>query len=753
MKRRIKNTNKFGRVFEFFKTLDYRHYICGGITVLFVLLCGEFPNALGRVLESIRDFCVSIAYFFCEPINELLGWLSGGEYGFNHGIVPTVNEYPKIPFFGSSSSVVSAPLPAEWTTFKQEWSRYWRAFANWNNFRAYLLCVVSVVFTLGTVLFYAATLLFLLWLWLKRFLKKQPKVEFDEHGKALNANKDSKALKRHRAFTFRIYQPFKRWVTDFFAFIRENGFWWKIWLGIWAYYFNVFTIILEFVAFLLYFLVSFDYQSLYRQVYKLSFDLATPFFYIPVWAWVVLALFFLNRYFKKLADVRLQHYINYDRGFGSSRSLFTIICATVGAGKTTMLVHMGLLDRLNHRDRAFEDMLKNDLKFPNFPWINLEKSLVRAIDSGIVRDLKTTRDFIDRHEAYFNAHPKKRNCFGYDYTHYGFTYNDGLKVLTVWDVVKSYAQQYFIYLMETSMLANFGVRLDDIKEDLGHFPLWNSDFLSRDPRLMDAYSRHCKILDFNALRIGMKMTSDNAFVYNFEFGTILITEIGKELMNDKELRDMGIKFIAVGANQKNDGTINEIKLIRHSATVDGFPYVVIRADEQRPESLGANVRDLFEIVHIRERGDIELALPFFSLYELFYASVLNKFAQIYYQYRFIRSDNTLPMHLLKGFVAKVEHYYERTYNRYGYRVLKGEIERGTQDGVMKDFKYYLITKIIYARRFATDCYSGYFDERIAACTVGLAGLPEYKTEKATFEEMQMQNSYMVNNLLDGINED
>lgn len=732
------------KIKEYLLRIDYRHFLCVGLTIGTLFFWLYFPNALGRLLEGFRDIGTSFAYFLMETVNNTSKWFLGGLFHIDHGIVATVNELPQ--YSGTTS------LPLEWEIFVEKWNAYWTAWANWDNVRLYFLYILLYTPMVAQILTNVFVLIWLLRYWLKRWLKSQPDVEFDEHGKAVNAAQDSIKLQKFREFTFKWYLPVKYWIKAFFGFLKLNDFWWKIWLGLWAFYFNGFAIALELISFLLYWLSAFDFEGIYRQVYKLALDLSTL-LKVPSFTWIILGVFAFLVICKRTGDERLEHWVNYDRGFGNTRSLFTIICATVGAGKTTTLVQMGLLDCLNHRDRAFEDMLKNDLKFPNFPWINLEKSIQRAIENGLIKNLKTTRDFIHKRYEYFEKNPSCRRCFGYDYQHYGYTYNDGLKVSNVWQVIESYAQQYFIYISKTCMLANFGVRLDDIKKDLGHFPIWNSDLLNRNPELMSAYSRHCKILDFNALRIGMKMVTNNDYVYNFEFGTILITEIGKELMNDKELREMGIKFIALDANQRNDGTINEIKLIRHSATVDGFPYVVIRADEQRPESLGANLRDLFEIVHIRERSERKCALPCFALVDLIYAAIFNKFAQVYYQYRFQRSDNTLVMHLLKSFTAWTEHTYMRACNRYGYRVIKGELERGTQDGNLTEFKYYLIDKIIYARRFATDCYSGYFEERIAECTVGLDSLPEYKTEKATFAEMQQQNSYMVKNLLEGINKE
>ena len=50
-----------------------------------------------------------------------------------------------------------------------------------------------------------------------------------------------------------------------------------------------------------------------------------------------------------------------------------------------------------------------------------------------------------------------------------------------------------------------------------------------------------------------------------------ITEIGKERKNMLELKEL--KKREEATNQKNDGFNDWLKMIRHSATVDNFPFV------------------------------------------------------------------------------------------------------------------------------------------------------------------------------------
>ena len=226
----------------------------------------------------------------------------------------------------------------------------------------------------------------------------------------------------------------------------------------------------------------------------------------------------------------------------------------------------------------------------------------------------------------------------------------------------------------------------------------------------------------------------------------MATEIGKERGNAIENIDKKKKDET--ANPKNDLFNSWLKMVRHSATVDKFPFVRVITDEQRPESWGADCRNLCDIVYIKESGDTKLAMPFFSLAELLYEIIFNKFVDLYYSYRFSRSDNTLAMYFLKNFTAKIQRYYTNIYNRFGYCALRVQVESGTQDGQISETNYYLAHKKIYSNRFSTDCFSDYFQSKALRSPVGINDLREYATEKATLEELNEQNSYFIQDLND-----
>ena len=190
-------------------------------------------------------------------------------------------------------------------------------------------------------------------------------------------------------------------------------------------------------------------------------------------------------------------------------------------------------------------------------------------------------------------------------------------------------------------------------------------------------------------------------------------------------------------------------MCRHSATVDNFPFIKVFTDEQRPESWGADARDLCDIINVISSGDMRLALPFYTIEEMISEWVFNRFMRLYEDFRFRRGDNTLLVHILKNVSAWLWRRNLRFYNRFGYCTLRIEKERGTMDGKTENKKYYLMNTKIYAQRFSTDCFSDYFNELAQKSHLGIADYLEYATEKANVSELKEQNSYFINALYGG----
>lgn len=719
----------------------YMHYICIVITLGF-LACAvfAFKDAFVRVKESFVDLWLSIKYYFNEIFN------------FAENVDTTINNFSSVPFkpiFG---------LPQSWEEFQVLWSRYWHTWATSENFKAYFVYLSILLSNIAKILLLVvAPLVLVLIIFFKIYMSRQNN----------DYNKDSKPLKMFKWLELKIYSPIKNWCIRFIAFVKSNNNYVKLWLFIWAYNFNLITIVIEFLAFYFYFVMSFDFKGIYIQFAKLFCDLSVMFAFVPVVIWVVVAFVVLYKICKKIGYARLNHFENKDCGFINERPIVALFCGTMGKKKTTTITDATLSQEKMFRDKAFEKLLENDMKFPYFPWVNLENSIKQAMDMHIIYNLATCRKYVEQLKNCFytsleydkfchksiKRHLKKRFnltydnlIFDYDFVNFGLEYDDKLQVVDVWQVIENYSQLYFVYIIQSSLIiSNYAVRTDNLLSDLGNFPMWDTDFFARDSKEIDFVSRHSHIVDFDALRLGKKVIENNEKQNSFDFGVIVITEIGKERKNNLELKETKKKEDVT--NQKNDGFNDWLKMVRHSATIDNYPFVKVICDEQRPESWGADARDLCEIVHIKETSETRLAMPFFAISELICNFIIGKFTKFYYKYRYQRADNTLFMYLYKKFASIFFNFYKRIYNTFGYCVLDLQVESGTQDGILNDKKYYLMAKKIYSKRFSTDCFSDYFSEKTLKSKLGINDMPEYETEKATFEELKQQNSYFINDLI------
>jgi hypothetical protein len=703
------------------KKLNYRHYVCVFISAGF-LLCGVFFFQISylRFFNSVRDLGLSLAFYFCDL------------FGIGSGIVPTVTAVP--------ANNLTTLFPVSASGFTSKISLLGDRLISPDNFNAYFKGVGAVSVGLLQLLLLFSPLIFMCVLLFQNVLKRENN----------DYNADSKPLKIFKRISSVSYVPVKRFAVAFFDFLKEHANYFKLWVFLWLLNFNLITIVLEFFAFAFYFVVRFDVGNLYIQVYKLFLDLSVVFGSVPLWAWVVLALLVLDLLRKKIALSRLRRFERRDRLFIEELPVVSMVVGTMGKKKTTMLTDMALSQAVMFRDRAFEGLLDNDLKFPHFPFINLELELKRAMRYHQLFNLATCKAFIDKKYNRFLKRSCAAACFGYDYEKYGLTYDDKLKVAGLFDVLKTYAQLYFIYIIQTSFLiSNYSIRADSILADVGNFPMWDSDFFNRDSRRLEAYSRHSHILDFDALRLGKKILEDNIKANSFEFGVVVITEGGKERGNMLDVQ--GLKKSADETNQKNDLFNLWLKMVRHSATVDNYPFVKVLIDEQRPESMGADVRELCDIVHICDTSKNKLAMPFFFIAELLYDFVLSRFRRFYYDYRFARGDNTLTLYLYKKIAGVLNSHYRRIYNRFSFFELSVAKEKGTLDGNREAGIYYLMSKKIYSKRFSTDCFSDYFAVKVLRSPLGLSDLREYQTEKAGFEELKIQHSYFIDDLFKQIN--
>lgn len=685
------------------------------LTVLFVWLgFSQFSMSYLRFGESAFDLWQSVKYYFCEVLR------------IEHTIEPTVENFSNVLEY-------NILLPKDFEAFLMKATAYCELFVSQENFYEYLVTVSKMLATWSQALLLILPCVLAAVMIVKKLYGSTN----------LNHGKDTVPLTVFKGVAKYTYHPLKRWGVSYVNFLREHFSVLVLWGLIWALHLNIASIVVEFIAYYLYFSVSLQFLTVYVQVCKLFIDLQVVIKAMPIWCLVFVGYFLFDRFRKRVGQMYLRRLEARNCGFINELPIVSMTCGSMGKKKTTVITDMALSQEVMFRQKAFELLKKNDMKFPFFPWVKFEMALRRCMEYGRIYNLATVREWVRQKEARYGKHQNAAwQLYGYDVRRYGMEYNNGLKIESIFEVMETYAQLYFIYVMESSFIvSNYSIRTDNQLLDQGNFPMWATDFF---PETTVEGGRHAHILDFDVLRLGRKVVENNPNTGSFEFGVVVISEVGKERGNVLDHKE--IKKNNAETNQKNDLFNSWLKMCRHSATVDHYPFVKVFTDEQRPESWGADARDLCDIVHIASSGKQRLAMPFYTIEEMVCETVFDWFIDLYYGLRYKRGDNTLLVHVLKSITAWLYKRNTLVYNRYGYAVTQIEKERGTMDGKVEKKKYYVMNKKIYANRFTTDCFSDYFSDMAKRSKRGLGDYLEYQAEKATVEELKMQNSYFINAL-------
>lgn len=690
------------------------HSLTAVISAVFAFLgYWEFQTSYLRLWEAMQDFGRSVRYYFC--------WL----FRLDDWVTPTVTEYSKVMFFETN-------LPEEWSAFREWAQEYLSLLCSEENFNRWLRHLMNGLETFAKILVIALPFLVLLVVSIQILYGRSN----TKH------NVDTVPLRVFKKTAAIVYQPVKSFVLGYYRYLQEYRTVVKLWIAIWVLHLNLASIVVAFLAWYFYFSVSFAFDSIYTQFVKLVIDLQPIFTHIPLWVLLLAVYPLFHRWRKSIAKSILNHFEARNCGFIKELPIVSMSCGSMGKKKTTLITDMALSQEVMFRQKALEIIRDCDMKFPYFSWICFEQELKKCMEYGTVYNLATTRAWVQKKRQRFEKHHNADwQLYGYDCQKYPVTFRDSLQEHYLFGVLETYALAYFVYIVESSLIvSNFAVRTDHAQIDEGNFPLWYADFF---PEALTE-GRFSKILDFDTLRLGKHLVEDNPNIGSFEFGVVAISEIGKERGNNLELKE--VKKGTAEANQKNDLFNAWLKMCRHSATINHFPFIKVFTDEQRPESWGADARDLCDILQIVSSGEQKLALPFYTIEEMVSEWAFEKFIGLYYQFRHRRGDNTLLIYLLKTVTAFLWRRNLRLHNQFGYSVLHIEKERGTMDGKAEKKKYFLMNRKIYARRFSTDCFSDYFSDLAKKSKVGLRDYIAYANEKASVAELKQQNSYFINSL-------
>ena len=722
--------------------INYRHYICIAFTVISGFASYLFPNGILRLLESVRDILTSFIYYVIEILSFNSDWIS-----------PTVLNFPEWKFAAQIWQPITF-LPATLEEFLIFWGEYINLVFDWQNFNTYLVDLADI----SDILYRFTLLLIPLALLIVVKLNTKKSEICTERGLK------SKQLLKFEAFLFNVVYPVVSWFKELILFCLDNRIYIYSWIILWGVHFNVFSILIDLIAYYIYFTASWDLTSIYNQLLKLQLDITPVVRFIPGIIWLLIGIFIYDRICRTMAYRKLRYALRCNEAVIRERGIVNIITGRMRKGKTQLATSMSIVAEKVIYDNMYDVMLKYERYFPNFPWQQFRDELDRMIDNREIVDLDSIRNrFLNMGKQFdtiikffpVDAYKEYRadklvpvdRTFGYDYDHYPIEYNDGVRIIKLYKALEEYACAYYVFTVKTNLIfANYSIRDDSILNDVGNKPYRDNDFIRRDPELREYYSKYSHILDMDMLRLQTKMINNNEYARVLHPGAYVVSEIDKERKNMLELKEL--KMSSDEANQKNDGFNASLMMSGHANLVDYIPIIYFFGDLQRPENLGAGARELGDVIDIVDKTEIEPVLPFFSTYwftEGVFKWIKNQWTSYKDEYDINRCDGTLFVYLIDNLITLIDNHYVKINNKFGMSTLTLEIQSGSMDGEPIIDYWRSMTCIDRAERYSSDCLKGVF-KSTPANEKHIDDYVMYEGILPTPKELSQQHSYFYNGI-------
>ena len=226
------------------------------LTAVFLLIgVLVFEKSYLRIWESCKDLGNSAKYYFCEI------------FGIEHSTNVTV---------GNNSNVIDEGglLPDTPQEFGTKAGVYFRLLINGKNITAWMGLIGQKTVVTARFLVLAIPFFLLLGFAIKKLYGRRN----TKH------NHDTVPLRIFKGFSAVTYQPLKRFVIGYIEFLKTYEKIVTAWLILWAFHLNLATIVIEFIAYYLYFAVSYKLSTVYVQICKLVVDLQIVLKHFPWWS-------------------------------------------------------------------------------------------------------------------------------------------------------------------------------------------------------------------------------------------------------------------------------------------------------------------------------------------------------------------------------------------------------------------------------------------------------------------------------------
>lgn len=514
--------------------------------------------------------------------------------------------------------------------------------------------------------------------------------------------------------------------------------------------FNVPSIVFDIIGEYLYFFSSFNLYGLLDFILVEILTILGSLNFLPLFIKILL-LICLIRYLTVRKAYRLiegKLMVRNEKMVNSDTGVFTLILGKMRGGKTTLATSIARISNTIYHKNAFENMTRISLMFPNFPFMALEKDIIRLAKRKRLVNMQQCGRFVSK--IYDISIEKPFVLYGYNINEQKNLNYDGCVNLTLKDALIIYAESYWIYFQKGNLIAsNYPIRTDDIRLDNGHLVLWDYNSFRRNNRDLRSFSSKSRILVFDMLRLGKKVNPLNKFKDSNGPMIAVATEFGKE--NGNMLTNASYSALDETANPKNDLLDYSLKLGGHLANVWHTNFFKFIADEQRSGSISTNLVSVAQSIYTADPKNQKekSALKLFYIEPAILDALINLRNWFYSKYRFVREDNTLFFHII-NWIGSLAYYIESyIYNRFGYKEVELPSCRTDATGNLIEGdkqKFYIIYYIDYSLRFESACMKDFLNSNKLKADIGFFDIPEYKSMMPTKEEWESQGSYIVKDL-------
>lgn len=703
----------------------------------------RFERVFPRIIQSFVDVGLSIAFYFTELCEF-------------HVIKPTVGVVPVD---------VKTTMPAEWAQFRTKLVTFGKLLISKDNLKACFSDLWGTTLKVLEIVMMIAPIVALIIFGIVSMYNTE-NIEYD---------RKTKPRRAFEAVERAVYLPVKAYVVGYIRHLKTHRLAWGIFVAVWLYNLNVFTIMLEAFAYLMYFAIAtFSIHALYAQLVKLVYDLGVPVDFLPWWVWAIIIYKVIDKIRRSIGMQMLYHYENVNRAFLKLYLGALFICGKQRTKKTTLITDMAMTQEVIFREEAQERLAIRDKQFPHFPWQNVEVFYRNTLKKHSLPTLASMRDFVamlremfEKRALYAKLNPKAKEArfevlrrkygytwndfiFGYDYERYGMTYYDNLTVINIFDAIEAYLQLFYIYAAPTSLIfGNYSVRTDLQWYDNGNYPELDADFFTRDPRNEEEKSQNSHVAHLDNFRLYKVVNPSDPYIDGFEAGILDVMEWAKERGN--QITNQGVKADDNKANAKNDGFELNMKIQTHQSTIDNYTFFRLLMDDHRPDSLGADNKDLCNIIMVKEVSEARVVMPFYTIGSLVYGLATKLHDKIYYHLRRIRGDanGTLLVYLMKKIYTLIFRHHDRIVKQFSVYTAKLNIEDAMQKETLTDKgKYYISMKKTYSDRFATDGLKQFYHRKALGSKYGLNDFPTFKDKHISVQEMEESGSLFYKRVID-----